>query len=105
MVQRNIINYIILLSCCIVLSCSKEDATRPPISNPPPRIAGKTYSADEVTAFKQMTFDASHVIIKWPKQVSFYLVNTGYAYMAKDIDSILHEINLLLDTNLILTRT
>jgi hypothetical protein len=65
---------------------------------------GKTYSADEITAFKQMTLHETNAIIKLPKQVSVYIVDTGYAYMTKEIDSMIHEINLL-DTNLVLTRT
>ena len=105
MIEKNIVSYIISFSCCIVLSCSKKDAIRPPAFNPAPLVKGKTYSADEVLAFKEMTLYATDVIIKLPKQVSFYLVDTGYAYMTNEIDSILHEINLLLDTNLVLTRT
>jgi len=105
MIQRNIISCIISLSCFIALSCSKKDAIRPPAFNPPPRVVGKTYSADEVLAFKEMTLYATDEIIKLPKQVSFYLVDTVYAYMTKEIDSMIHEINLLLDTNLVLTRT
>jgi len=105
MIQRNIISFIILFGCCITLSCSEKDATPPPAFNPPPRVFGKTYSADEITAFKQLTLNETHTIIKLPKQVSVYIVDTGYAFMTKEIDSIIYEINLLLDTNLVLTRT
>ena len=105
MFQRAIIGYIIIISCCISLACSKNDSVRPPVITPPAPVAGKTYSASEITAFKQMTLYATGGIIQWPKKVSFYIVDTGYTYMTKEVDSILQEMNLLLDTNLVLTRT
>jgi hypothetical protein len=105
MIHRAIIGYIIIFSCCICLSCSKNDSVRPPVITPPAPLAGKTYSASEITAFKQMTLYATGEIIQWPKKVSFYIVDTGYTYMTKAVDSILQEMNLLLDTNLVLTRT
>jgi hypothetical protein len=88
----------------MVLSCSKED----PYSNvyvPPVQVAGRTYSAAEINAFKQMTLSTTGgKIIKWPGRVSFFLVDTGYVYMTAEVDSIVRELNLLLDTNLVVTR-
>lgn len=105
MKRKDIISCLISFGCCILLSCSKTDP-QPSTYTPPPAITGKTYSANDIAAFKQLTFDATNnKIVKWPKHVSLYLVDTGYSTMIREIDAILREINLLLDTNLVLTRS
>jgi len=103
--QRDVTKWIIIFSCCVVFSCSKTTSVRP-IYTPPSPITGKTYSADEITAFKQLTLNATNnIVVKLPRQVAIFLADTGYLYMTKEIDSIISQVNRLLDTNLVLTRT
>ena len=105
MICRNTVICITILGCCIFLSCSKSDPEIPVYSVPGP-VTGKTYSANEVTAFKQLTLNPnSRIIVKLRNNVSIYLVDTAYSYMTKELDSIISEINQLLDTNLVISRT
>ncbi len=105
MTYRNVIICTILFLCGWAISCTKDNPISTTIETPKP-VVGKTYSADEILGFKQLTLNATNnKIVKWPRQASFFLVDTGYAYMTEEIDSILHEINTLLDTHLVLTRT
>jgi hypothetical protein len=68
-------------------------------------LVGKNYSANEIFAFKQMTIYATNGnIIKWPKVVSIYLVDTIYPILTTELDSIISQINALADTNLVITR-
>ena len=102
---RSAIVCITILGCCIFLSCSKSEPEIPVYSVPGP-VKGKTYSADEVTAFKQLTINPnSRIIVKLRNNVSIYLVDTAYSYMTAELDSIIREINQLLDTNLVISRT
>ena len=102
---RNTVICITILGCCIFLSCSKSEPEIPVYSVPGP-VKGKTYSADEVTAFKQLTVNPnSRIIVKLRNNVSIYLVDTAYSYMTAELDSIIREINQLLDTNLVISRT
>lgn len=94
-----------LALCFAVLSSCSKGGTDRPMYNPPPAVAGKTYSADEIAGFKQLTINSTMRIMKLPKRVSVYLVDTAYGYITTEIDSIISEINTLLDTNLVLTRT
>jgi Protein of unknown function (DUF2927) len=108
MVFRNTISCITFLACFIFLSCSKSNPVNPtysvPIIEP---LIGKTYSADEITAFKQLTISqvSNGIIVKLPVHVSVYLADTAYPYMTKELDSIIIGLNRLLDTNLIISRT
>jgi Protein of unknown function (DUF2927) len=105
MIHRNIITFTILFLCGWAISCTKDNTISTTIETPKP-VVGKTYSAEEILGFKQLTLQATNnQIVKWPRQASFFLMDTGYAYMTEEIDSILREINALLDTNLVLTRT
>ena len=105
MICRNTVICITILGCCIFLSCSKSEPEIPVYSVPGP-VKGKTYSADEVTAFKQLTINPnSRIIVKLRNNVSIYLVDTAYSYMTAELDSIIREINQLLDTNLVISRT
>jgi Protein of unknown function (DUF2927) len=105
MIHRYIIVCTILFLCGWAISCTKDNPISTTIETPKP-VVGKTYSADEILGFKQLTINATNnQMIKWPRHASFFLVDTGYAYMTEEIDSILREINSLLDTNLVLTRT
>jgi len=104
MTKRVFASFIICFSCSILFSCTKDSAkgTAPP----PEPVSGKTYSADEVTAFKQMTLkNTFNRIIKWQKKVFFYIVHTNYPYMTQEVDNILDEINQLLGSNLVVERT
>lgn len=99
-----------LLIACIVslafVSCKKETpSTRQPYVLPGP-VSGINYSADEVTAFKQLTLNATNgSIVKLPSHVSVYLVDTAYSHMSIELDSIIREVNGLLDISLLITRT
>lgn len=104
MIQRNLARFIIVISCSLFFACKKDRPNG--IAPSPAPVEGKTYSANEIIDFKQMTIRrAGNRIIKWPKNVSFYLVHTAYPHMTKEIDNILAEINQLLDNQLVLTRT
>ncbi len=102
------IKYFILLLlclCCIFISCTKDTSSIKQQNVTPP-LVGKNYSANEITAFKQMTINATNgIIIKWSKNVSIYLVDTVYPTLTTELDSIISELNTLADTNLIITRT
>jgi hypothetical protein len=106
MIYWNTISRITLLGCCVFLSCSKSNFDQQTASLPAP-VTVKTYSADEITAFKQLSINATGngKIAKLPVHVSVYLVDTAYPYMTKELDSIINEFNKLLDTNLIISRT
>lgn len=96
---------LIAFSCCIVLSCSKNE-TVAPVYNPPPVVEGKTYTSDEITAFKQMTLYATgQIITKWTSSVSVYLEDTAYLYLSSELDSVIHEINVVLDSSFSIQRT
>jgi hypothetical protein len=104
MIQRGFVWVIIVISCSLLFSCKKDSpkGVVPPI----PPVSGKTYSADEIIAFKQLTIKRTgNKIVKWPKNVSFYLVHTEYPHMTKEVDDILNEVNQLLGDELVLTRT
>lgn len=101
---KKIIFVILLFSSCAITSCSKDGADIPPY-HPPPEVSGKTYSAYDITAFKQLTLDVTEQIIKWPGHISIYLADTGYNYLTDELDSIIREIDILLDTNLLVSRT
>lgn len=97
---------IFFLVCCVSASCNKQKTTeqQPPIIPSP--VTGKTYSADEITAFKQLTINAiPDSIVKLPAHISVYLVDTTYPYITRELDSIISEMNKLLDTNLVINRT
>jgi hypothetical protein len=102
------IKYFIFLAisfCFIFSSCTKdESAFKQGIVTP--QIVGRTLSANEIIAFKGMTISATNgIIIKLPKLVSFYLVDTIHQTLTNEIDSMVSELNTLLDTNLIISRT
>lgn len=107
MVFRNAI-IITFIGCCFFSSCSKSDAfsINPTYTLPAP-VTGRTYSAEEITAFKQLTINAigNRIIAKLPVRVSVYLADTAYPYMTRELDSIIIGLNRLLDTNLIISRT
>jgi len=54
----------------------------------------------------RLTIGATNgIIIKLPKQISVYLVDTIYPVLTNEIESIISELNTLLDTNLVISRT
>jgi hypothetical protein len=91
----------------IFSSCTKDDtASKQGFVAPEKEIVGKTLSANEIITFKQMTIGTTNgIIIKWPKVVSIYLVEPINQTLTNDVDSIISELNTLLDTNLIISRT
>jgi hypothetical protein len=104
------IKYFIFLAisfCFLFSSCTKDDtASKQGFVAPEKEIVGKTLSANEIIAFKQMTIGATEGIIsKWTKVVSIYLVEPINQTSVNDVDSIISELNTLLDTNLIISRT
>lgn len=53
-----------------------------------------------------MTLYATNgIIVRLPKRVSIYLVDTVYTSLNSELDSIISELNTLLDTNLVISRT
>ena len=97
--------YLLLLSI-VVVSCSKNDETEPQTYIIPPPVTGKTYSADEVTAFKQLTIEVNKgIVAKWPAHLSVYLADTTFPYITAELDSIITEVNQILNPNLTLTKT
>lgn len=109
MIQRAFIGSIVILSSFFLLSCSKDKpaASTPPVTGGPGEVDGGTYSSDDLLVFKQMALygSALRIINRWPKKVSYYIVDTQYDYLTEEVDAVLKEINALLDTNLVLTRT
>lgn len=93
----------ILLLSLIAVSCKKEEQIKPP--RQPLPVTGRTYTADEITAFKQMTFYKEQKIIKWQSSISIYIADTSFPYLTKEIDSIISEINAVLDSNFKVVRT
>jgi len=95
--------------CCIFFSCSKSETTEQNQFTLPIPVTGKSYTADEITAFKQLTLystsTSNGIIAKLPNRVSIYLVDTTYPHLTRELDSIISEINSLLDTNLVISRT
>lgn len=106
MKRNKIFIYII---CCIIFLCCKKNNVAPPTFTLPPVITSKTYTADEITAFHQLTFNtlrqAIGAISKLPKNVYYYITDTSDAYFVKQVDNTIAEINLLTDTNLVVKRT
>lgn len=95
---------ILFLGYYAFVSCTKSKSETPIIPTTP--VTGKTYSADEITAFKQLTInEIGDSLVKLPAHVSVYLVDTTYPYITLELDSIISEINTLLDTNLVISRT
>lgn len=109
MILRTFIGNIAVWSCFLLFSCSKDKpaAYTPPVTGVPGEVVGGTYSSDDLLVFKQMAIygSALRIINKWPKKVSYYIVDTQYDYLTAEVDAVLKEINSLLDTNLVLTRT
>jgi Protein of unknown function (DUF2927) len=104
--MRNVI--FIFLSLLAVTGCKKT--AQSPYDNSYVSVTGKTFTADEVKCFKQLTingeFGGNGTLKKLrDKTVYVYLADTGYAYMNTELDKILDEINRLTDTNLVLIRT
>lgn len=97
---------LIYLVSSALFSCTKDNTVvqQQPYVLPTP-VSGINYSADEVAAFKQLSLNTTGIIVKLPPQVSVYLADTTYPYMTKELDSIISEINGLLDSNLVMTRT
>lgn len=101
--------FFLLLSLSII-SCKKEDDYNIYGNVPTAPIVGKTYSAAEVTGFKQIAFNASvgdeGFIKKWRfKEVLVYMVDTSFGYMNDELDSIIRDLNVLTDTNLVFRKT
>jgi Protein of unknown function (DUF2927) len=99
---------LILLLCLVTGSCKKNEQVFFDNSYVP--IAGKTFSADEIKCFKQLTingeFGGNGTIKKLrDREVLVYLADTGYAYMNAELDKVLADINAQTDTNLVLRRT
>ena len=71
---------------------------------------GKNYTASEIIGFKELAFNVTTgeagFIKKWKfKEVLIYLVDTSYIYLNNEMDSIIKDINLLTDTNLVYKKT
>ena len=106
LIQRKAISCIKFLGCCIFLSCSKSEVKPVTTFNFPSPIIGKTYTADEIIAFKQLSINSAtnYKIVKLPPNVSFYLKDTAYAYLTLELDLIIRKLNML-DSNLTFSRT
>jgi hypothetical protein len=91
--------------CLTFVSCdtSKKNEIQPIVITP----TSKTYSDDEITAFKQLTIKSpnANIITKLPTRISIFLVDTTYSYMTQELDSIIVKMNKLLNPNLIIDRT
>jgi hypothetical protein len=100
---------IFLLFTTLLLAACKK--TEPPLyDNSGVPVTGKTFTADEVKCFKQLTingeFGGNGTIKKLRDKIVYvYLADSGYAHMNAELDRILDDINRLTDTNLVLKRT
>ena len=99
---------IFFLFILFIVSCKKEDnvIVKPQI----PAIVGKTYSAMELTGFKQLVFNApggdGASVRKWrSKEMLVYMVDTSFTYINNELDSIIRDFNLLTSPELLLKRT
>jgi Protein of unknown function (DUF2927) len=99
----------IFIITLLITACKKDEPALFDNSYVP--IAGKTFSADEVKCFKQLTinaeFGSGDGTIKKLKDrdVFIYLADTGYAHMSRELDKIIDDINAETGTNLVLRRT
>lgn len=108
----NMKNYIFFLFLMLsVISCKKNDdyaVLGTTVQTAP--IVGKTLSALEVAGFKQIALNViggnGPFIKKWGlKEVLVYMVDTSFAYMNAELDSIIKDFNALTDTNLVFRKT
>ena len=88
--------------------CKKADPFGIPGNYLP--TVGKNYTASEIFGFKELAFNATAgetgFIKKWKlKEVLIYMVDTSYIYLNNEMDSIIKDINLLTDTNLVYKKT
>ena len=104
--------HIIALLFVVAFACKKEDPVRQPLITPPveppaqpPYFDTGNYTAHEIEGFKQMTVYTTQQIVKWQSPVSVYVADTSFSYMTKQVDSVIAEMNTLLDTNLTIRRT
>jgi Protein of unknown function (DUF2927) len=96
------------LTTLLAVSCKKNE--QPPYDNSDVPVTGKTFTADEVKCFKQLTingeFGGNGTIKKLRDRIVYvYLADTGYAYMNAELDRIMDDINKQTDTNLVLRKT
>ena len=108
----NMRNYIFFLFLILsFISCKKKDdygVFGTSVQAAP--IVGKTLSAVEVAGFKQIALEVvggnGPFIKKWGfKEVLVYMVDTSFAYMNAELDSIIRDFNALTDTNLVFRKT
>ena len=97
----------------LVFSCREEYNYNVPVNTvPEPPIIGKTLSATEVTAFKQMVSNAGagngdqSTVKKWQtREVLVHIVNPSFGYLNNELDSILRDINALTNPSLVFKKT
>ena len=91
-----------------IISCKKEDNAV--VKPSTPVVVGKTYSALELSGFKQLVFNApggdGAYVRKWrSKEVYVYMVDTSFSYINAELDSIISDLNLLTAAELVLKKT
>ena len=91
-----------------IISCKKEDNAV--VKPSTPVVVGKTYSALELSGFKQLVFNApggdGATVRKWrAKEILVYMVDTSFTYINNELDFIIRDFNLLTAPELVLKKT
>jgi len=107
--QNNTGSILFLSFMLSVISCSKTNRYHNE-SIPSPPITGKTYSATEIVAFKELAFSATTgddgFIKKWrSNEVFVYMVDTSFSYLNDELDAIISDFNGLTQPELTLKKT
>jgi hypothetical protein len=101
---------VFFLFAIFIASCKKDTPINSGYSPPQP-ITGKTYSALEISGFKQLALYVSvgsgaEYIKKWAyKEVLVFVNDTGYSVLNSELDDIIAGINENTNGELIMKRT